>query len=96
MHVHLCFNRTNFGCGNCNHVNLDGMEAEMYSGGCNSGASDQRTVGMLCTSGNPDPSSGTYLGHGTGESSWPGEGSYYPGPNGCTAHDFYTYTTWVR
>ena len=90
-------NRGNIGCGACRHVNLDGQRAEMYDNSCNSGVNDQRTIGFICTNGSPEPSTGTYLGHGANEArDWWGEGSYYPGPRGCTSHDFVIYTTWVR
>jgi hypothetical protein len=85
----------NLGCGSANHCNLDGQFADEYSGGWNSN-SNQRTVGGVCTLSNPDPSSGTYVGHGRNESWFSGEGNYYAGESGCTSYDFEIYTTWVR
>lgn len=89
------------GCGHAPHCNLDGQWAEMHSGGCNSNL-NQRTIGFVCTGGSPDPSSGTYVGHGSNEINFPGEGLYFfpikdDGSNdSCASNDFYTYTTWVR
>eukprot|EP00039_Didymoeca_costata_P018907 m.335475 g.335475 ORF g.335475 m.335475 type:complete len:491 (-) comp17604_c0_seq1:79-1551(-) len=86
-------NILDLGCGNCHHLNLDAQRTE---GTCNSN-SNQRTIGGVCTNSSPDPSSGTYLGHGSNEGAHPGEGNIFSPPGGsCRSQDFTTYTTWVR
>ncbi len=85
----------NPGCGADNHCNVDAQYADTWSGGWDSN-SNQRTIGGACTNGGPDPAQGTYIGHGSSESSWAGEGNYYNGPSGCTAYDFKVYATFVR
>ena len=64
------------------NMNLDG---QLVEGGCDSNV-NQRTIGGVCTRTCPDPSCGTYIGHGSQEGNGHnGEGNYYNAENGCTA-----------
>jgi len=82
------------GCGSANHCNVDGQHADTFDGAWDSNA-NQRTIGGVCTSSCPDPSCGTYVGHGHNEGSTYGEGSYYH-HGSCSHQDDSVYTTWVR
>jgi len=84
----------NIGCGSANHCNVDGQYADTFDGAWNSNV-NQRTIGGTCTRTCPDPSCGTYVGHGSNEGGTFGEGNYY-NRGGCSHQDDTIYTTWVR
>ena len=79
-----------YGAGS-NYFLLDGIKADRLNGGYTAN-SNQTTIGGVGVAGaSGDPTTGCYVGHGTGEGSW--EGFYH---NEAGAYDAVGYTTWVR
>lgn len=76
-----------------NYFLLDGIKADRINGGFTANA-NQTTIGGVGVQGSSgDPTTGCYVGHGTGETSISCEG-FYPFDN--QAFDCRGYTTWVR
>jgi hypothetical protein len=74
------------------YFSIDGVKKDREDGGSYTANSNQSTVGGVGTQGaSGDPTTGCYLGHGSGEGSWEG---WYDAGN--AAADCQGYTTWVR
>lgn len=78
--------------GTANYFAVDGIQKDLHADNSWDANSNQITIGGVGTNGQyADPSSGTYLGHGTNEGSFEG---WYRGDN--SRADCQGYTTWVR